>query len=158
MSWFERILPKRTTSLSDRRKSVPEGVWAKCKNCDSVLYRAELERSLEVCPKCSFHMRISARTRLEKFLDQGKLEEIGGNLKPSDHHKFKDSKRYKDRISSAQKASGENDALVAFKGELKGLPVIACSFEFNFMAGSMASVVGEKFVRAATRLLKKKFH
>lgn len=150
MSWFERILPKRTTSLADRRKSVPEGVWAKCKNCDSVLYRAELERSLEVCPKCSFHMRIGARTRLQSFLDDTALEEIGTELKPVDYLKFKDSKRYKDRISGAQKASGENDALVAYKGELKGLPVVACSFEFNFMAGSMASVVGEKFVRAAS--------
>jgi len=154
MSWFERILPKRTTSLADRKKSVPEGVWAKCKRCDAVLYRAELERTLEVCPKCSFHMRISARTRLENFLDQGHLEEIGVELKPIDQLKFKDSKRYKDRISAAQSASGENDALVAYKGELKGLPVVAVSFEFNFMAGSMASVVGEKFVRAATRCIK----
>ncbi len=149
MSWFERILPKRTTSLADRRKSVPEGVWAKCQNCDAVLYRAELERTLEVCPKCSFHMRIGARTRLTNFLDEGQLDEIGIDLKPVDRLKFKDSKRYKDRISGAQKASGENDALVVLKGELKGLPVVACSFEFNFMAGSMASVVGEKFVRAA---------
>jgi acetyl-CoA carboxylase carboxyl transferase subunit beta len=154
MSWFERILPKRTTALADRRKSVPEGVWAKCKRCDAVLYRAELERTLEVCPKCSFHMRISARTRLESFLDKGQLEEIGTQLKPVDQLKFKDSKRYKDRITGAQKASGENDALVAFKGELKGLPVVACSFEFNFMAGSMASVVGEKFVRAASLAIK----
>lgn len=149
MSWFERILPKRTTSLADRRKSVPEGVWAKCQNCDAVLYRAELERTLEVCPKCSFHMRIGARTRLTNFLDEGQLDEIGIDLKPVDRLKFKDSKRYKDRISGAQKVSGENDALVVLKGELKGLPVVACSFEFNFMAGSMASVVGEKFVRAA---------
>jgi len=154
MSWFERILPKRTTSLADRRKSVPEGVWAKCKKCDAVLYRAELERTLEVCPKCSFHMRIKARTRLESFLDQGKLEELAIDLKPIDQLKFKDSKRYKDRITGAQKASGENDAMVVYKGELKGSPVIACSFEFNFMAGSMASVVGEKFVRAATRSIK----
>jgi acetyl-CoA carboxylase carboxyl transferase subunit beta len=154
MSWFERILPKRTTSLADRRKSVPEGVWAKCKKCDAVLYRAELERTLEVCPKCSFHMRIKARTRLENFLDKGTLEELAIDLKPIDQLKFKDSKRYKDRIAGAQKASGENDAMVVFKGELKGLPVVACSFEFNFMAGSMASVVGEKFVRAATRCIK----
>jgi acetyl-CoA carboxylase carboxyl transferase subunit beta len=154
MSWFERILPKRTTSVADRKKSVPEGVWAKCKKCDSVLYRAELERTLEVCPKCSFHMRIGARARLETFLDQKELEEIGRDLLPIDHLKFKDSKRYKDRISSAQKLSGENDAMVVYKGELKGLPIVACSFEFNFMAGSMASVVGEKFVRAATRCIK----
>ncbi|WP_196137695.1 acetyl-CoA carboxylase, carboxyltransferase subunit beta [Aliikangiella sp. G2MR2-5] len=154
MSWFERLLPKRTTSVADRRKSVPEGVWAKCKNCDSVIYKAELERSLEVCPKCSFHMRIGARKRLESFLDSGELTEIGTELKPVDRLKFKDSKRYKDRITGAQKASGENDALVAFKGELNGLPVVACSFEFNFMAGSMAAVVGEKFVRAASLCIK----
>lgn len=154
MSWFERILPKRTTSVADRRKSVPEGVWAKCKNCESMLYKAELERNLEVCPKCSFHMRIGARTRLESFLDEGTLEEIGIELKPVDQLKFKDSKRYKDRITGAQKVSGENDALVVYKGELNGLPIVACSFEFNFMAGSMASVVGEKFVRAASRCIK----
>ncbi|MGX5174315.1 acetyl-CoA carboxylase, carboxyltransferase subunit beta [Aliikangiella sp. IMCC44653] len=154
MSWFERILPKRTTSVADRKKSVPEGVWAKCKNCDSVLYKAELERSLEVCPKCSFHMRIGARARLNSFLDDANLVEIGSDLKPVDRLKFKDSKRYKDRIVAAQKASGENDALVAFKGELKGQPIVACSFEFNFMAGSMAAVVGEKFVRAALIAIK----
>ena len=154
MSWFERILPKRTTSVADRRKSVPEGVWAKCKNCESMLYKAELERNLEVCPKCSFHMRIGARTRLESFLDEGTLEEIGAELKPVDQLKFKDSKRYKDRITGAQKASGENDALVVYKGELNGLPIVASSFEFNFMAGSMASVVGEKFVRAASHCIK----
>ena len=154
MSWFERILPKRTTSVADRRKSVPEGVWAKCKNCDSVLYKAELERNQEVCPKCSFHMRIGARARLTNFLDEGQLEEIGTELAPVDQLKFKDSKRYKDRISGAQKVSGENDALIVFKGDLKGLPVVACSFEFNFMAGSMASVVGEKFIRAATICIK----
>ncbi|TQV82972.1 acetyl-CoA carboxylase, carboxyltransferase subunit beta [Aliikangiella coralliicola] len=154
MSWFERLLPKRTTSVADRRKSVPEGVWAKCKNCDAVIYKAELERSLEVCPKCSYHMRISARTRLISFLDEGELEELGTDLKPIDRLKFKDSKRYKDRIAGAQKASGENDALVVYRGTLKGLPIVACSFEFNFMAGSMAAVVGEKFVRAASRCIK----
>jgi len=154
MSWFERILPKRTTSVADRRKSVPEGVWAKCKNCDSVIYKAELERNLEVCPKCSFHMRIGARARLESFLDEGQLTEIGADLSPVDQLKFKDSKRYKDRISGAQKVSGEKDALVVLKGNLKSMPVVACSFEFNFMAGSMASVVGEKFVRAASVCIK----
>jgi len=148
MSWFERLLPKRSTAVSQRRKSVPEGVWAKCKKCDSVIYKAELERNLEVCPKCSHHMRIGARNRLEHFLDNDSLQEIGKDLKPVDRLKFKDSKRYKDRIAQAQKVSGENDALVAFKGKLQGMPVVACAFEFNFMAGSMAAVVGEKFVRA----------
>lgn len=167
MSWFERILPKRTTSVADRRKSVPEGVWAKCAKCDSVLYKTELERSLEVCPKCGFHMRINARVRLNALLDEGikpgsqqaesggpQLQEIGTELKPVDHLKFKDSKRYKDRLSAAQKNSGENEALIVFKGKLKGLPVVACSFDFNFMAGSMAAVVGEKFVRAVNQSIK----
>ncbi len=154
MSWFERILPKRTTALADRRKSVPEGVWMKCGNCDAMLYRSELERLMEVCPKCSFHMRIGARARLEHFLDDGEKSEIAADLKPVDHLKFKDSKRYKDRLSSAHKVSGENDALVAYKGKLKDLPVVACSFEFNFMAGSMAAVVGEKFVRCVNQSIK----
>jgi acetyl-CoA carboxylase carboxyl transferase subunit beta len=154
MSWFERILPKRTTSVSDRRKSVPEGVWSKCKNCDAAIYRAELERTLEVCHKCSFHMRITARKRLVRFLDEADLVEIAADLEPIDILKFKDSKRYKDRISAAQKASGEKDALVVFTGSLKGIPVVACAFEFNFMAGSMAAVVGEKFIRAANESLK----
>jgi acetyl-CoA carboxylase carboxyl transferase subunit beta len=154
MSWFERILPKRTTALADRKKSVPEGVWAKCGNCDAMLYRTELQRSQEVCPKCSFHMRITARTRLEHFLDkEGKIE-IAPELKPVDHLKFKDSKRYKDRLSGAVKASGENEALISYKGTLKSLPVVACSFEFNFMAGSMAAVVGEKFVRSVNQSIK----
>ncbi len=154
MSWFERIIPKRNTSVADRRNSVPEGVWSKCKNCDAAIYRAELERSLEVCHKCSFHMRIGARKRLEKFLDEGVKTELGADLKPTDILKFKDSKRYKDRIVAAQKGSGENDAMVVLEGQLKGIPVVACSFEFNFMAGSMASVVGEKFVRAVNQCLK----
>ena len=151
MSWFERIIPKRNTTVAERKNSVPEGVWAKCKNCDAAIYRAELERSLEVCHKCSFHMRIAARKRLEKFLDEESQSEIAPNLEPKDILKFKDSKRYKDRISAAQKASGEKDALVVLEGQLKGMPVVACAFEFNFMAGSMASVVGEKFVRAANQ-------
>ena len=153
MSWFERILPKRNTNVSDRKNSVPEGVWSKCKNCDSAIYRAELERTSEVCPKCSFHMRISARKRLIKFLDESSVIEIAEELEPVDILKFKDSKRYKDRISSAQKVSGERDALVVFDGKLKGMPVVACAFEFNFMAGSMAAVVGEKFIRAANESL-----
>ncbi len=154
MSWFERILPKRNTSVADRKNSVPEGVWSKCKRCDAAIYRAELERSLEVCHKCSFHMRIVARKRLERFLDEGNKTELGADLQPKDILKFKDSKRYKDRITAAQKSSGENDAIVVFEGRLKGMPLVACAFEFNFMAGSMASVVGEKFVRAVNQCLK----
>lgn len=154
MSWFERIIPKRNTSVADRKNSVPEGVWSKCKQCDAAIYRAELERSLEVCHKCSFHMRIGARKRLERFLDEGDKIELGADLQPMDILKFKDSKRYKDRITAAQKSSGENDAIVVLDGALKGIPIVACAFEFNFMAGSMASVVGEKFVRAVNQCLK----
>ncbi len=153
MSWFERIIPKRNTTVSERKNSVPEGVWSKCKNCDAAIYKAELERSLEVCHKCSFHMRISARKRLERFLDGENQTEIAPHLEPRDILKFKDSKRYKDRIVTAQKASGEKDALIVLDGKLKGMPIVACAFEFNFMAGSMASVVGEKFVRAVNQCI-----
>ena len=149
MSWLEKIRPKGpATQKKDRTQSVPEGLWTKCPKCSAPLYRPELEKNLDVCPKCDHHMRVSARNRIEMFLDQGERLEIGGDLEPQDILKFKDSKRYKDRISAAQKVSGEKDALVAFEGDLKGLPVVACAFEFNFMAGSMAAVVGEKFVQA----------
>ncbi|PCI67341.1 MAG: acetyl-CoA carboxylase carboxyl transferase subunit beta [Kangiella sp.] len=153
MSWFERIIPKRNINVSERKNSVPEGVWAKCKKCDAAIYKAELERSLEVCHKCSFHMRISARKRLERFLDGENQTEIAPSLEPRDILKFKDSKRYKDRIVAAQKATGEKDALIVLDGKLKGMPIVACAFEFNFMAGSMASVVGEKFVRAVNQCI-----
>ncbi len=153
MSWLERLLPKRNTSVDSRKKSIPEGVWSKCTQCESVLYRSELERNLEVCPKCGKHLRISARKRLEKFLDQNSTNEIAADLKPVDALKFKDSKKYKDRISSAQKLTGENDALIVMSGELFEMPIVCAAFEFNFMGGSMASVVGEKFVRAANYAL-----
>ncbi|WMS87702.1 acetyl-CoA carboxylase, carboxyltransferase subunit beta [Pleionea litopenaei] len=149
MSWLERLLPKRNTSVDSRKKSIPEGVWSKCGQCASVLYRSELERNLEVCPKCGNHMRISARKRLERFLDQDTHSELAESLKPVDALKFRDSKKYKDRMSAAQKATGENDALIVMSGELLEIPVVCTAFEFSFMGGSMASVVGEKFVRAA---------
>ncbi|OXY82062.1 acetyl-CoA carboxylase, carboxyltransferase subunit beta [Oceanimonas doudoroffii] len=152
MSWLEKILPKNK-NIGVRRHNIPEGVWTKCTNCEQVLYRAELERNLEVCPKCDHHMRISARSRLDKFLDQDGREELGGELEPQDILKFKDSKRYKDRISAAQKSSNEKDAMVVMKGTLRGLPVVACSFEFSFMGGSMASVVGARFVKAVEACL-----
>ncbi|AWL12421.1 Acetyl-CoA carboxylase [Saliniradius amylolyticus] len=145
MSWIEKILP-RTQSSS--KSNVPEGVWSKCTSCQAVLYRQELERQLEVCPKCDHHMRITARARLNSFLDQGEREELGKELEPQDVLKFKDSKKYKDRIAAAQKSTGEKDALVAMRGKLKGMPVVAVSFEFAFMGGSMASVVGARFVKA----------
>ena len=144
MSWFEKIMPSRIKT-ERRTRSVPEGLWIKCPSCDAVLYRAELERNLNVCPKCSHHMRIGARERLAMFLDEGEVLEIGANVQPEDPLKFKDSKRYRDRLISAQKNTGENDALVAVAGKLLGVDIVACAFEFRFLGGSMGSVVGERF-------------
>ncbi len=148
MSWFEKLMPSRI-STENRSKSVPEGVWIKCTRCDAQLYRNELERNLQVCPKCDFHMRIGARKRLEYFLDPDSQTELSSQLEPEDPMKFKDSKRYRDRIVAAQKKTGEKDALISVTGELLGQPVVVCAFEFAFMGGSMGSVVGEKFARAA---------
>ncbi|EGU37099.1 acetyl-CoA carboxylase subunit beta [Vibrio sp. N418] len=147
MSWLEKILEK-SNIVSSRKASIPEGVWTKCTSCEQVLYHAELERNLEVCPKCDHHMRMKARRRLETFLDENNRVELANELEPQDKLKFKDSKRYKDRLSAAQKASGEKDALVVMQGEVIGVPVVACAFEFSFMGGSMGSVVGARFVRA----------
>ena len=147
MSWFDKIVPSRIKT-ERRVRSVPEGIWIKCTACDAVLYRAELERNLQVCPKCSHHMRVRARDRLNRFLDPGSATEIGATVQPEDPLKFKDSKRYKDRLVAAQKATGEKDALVVFAGQLQGTPVVACAFEFSFLGGSMGSVVGERFRRA----------
>jgi acetyl-CoA carboxylase carboxyl transferase subunit beta len=146
MSWFEKIMPSRIKT-ERRTRSVPEGLWIKCPACDAVLYRAELERNLYVCPKCSHHMRIAARERLEAFLDPGELIEIGANISPEDPLKFRDSKRYRDRLAQAQKATGEKDALIVLSGQLFELKVVACAFEFQFLGGSMGSVVGERFKR-----------
>ncbi|EOB6644097.1 acetyl-CoA carboxylase, carboxyltransferase subunit beta [Vibrio fluvialis] len=147
MSWLEKILEKSNIG-SSRKASIPEGVWTKCTSCEQVLYYAELERNLEVCPKCNHHMRMKARRRLETFLDEANRYEIADELEPQDKLKFKDSKRYKERIAAAQKSSGEKDALIVMKGELMSIPVVACAFEFSFMGGSMGSVVGARFVRA----------
>ena len=149
MTWFEKLMPSRIKT-ERKTRSVPEGIWIKCPECGAQLYRAELERNLYVCPKCDHHMRLSARSRLEVFLDPDSGREIGERLVPQDPLRFKDSKRYRDRITQAQKETGENDAMVAMTGLLKGQPVVACAFEFRFMGGSMGSVVGEKFSRAAT--------
>ena len=146
MSWIERILAKPQSS---KKKNIPEGVWSKCEGCEAILYRADLERNLHVCPKCNHHMRVTARERLDAFLDPDGREEIGAELEPQDKLKFKDTKKYKDRLAAAQKATGEKDALVAMSGTLKGNPIVATAFEFNFMGGSMASVVGARFVKAA---------
>ncbi len=147
MSWFEKLMPSRIKT-ERRSRSVPEGLWIKCPGCQAQLYRAELERNLFVCPKCSHHMRLGARERLEIFLDDDSGEELDANLEPRDPLKFKDSKRYRDRIAQAQKATGEKDALVVKTGTLLGVPVVVAVFEFRFLGGSMGSVVGEKFARA----------
>ncbi len=148
MSWFEKLMPSRIKT-EKRTRSVPQGVWIKCSNCDAQLYRTELERNLNVCPKCEYHMRIGARTRLDFFLDPDSQQEIAGDLEPVDPLRFRDGKRYRDRLSQAQKKTGEKDALVAAKGTLLGEHVVVCAFEFAFMGGSMGSVVGERFARAA---------
>jgi acetyl-CoA carboxylase carboxyl transferase subunit beta len=149
MNWFEKLLPSkiRTSGVSDK-KGVPEGLWAKCGNCDAIIYRAELDRSQEVCTKCDHHMRVSARRRLDYFFDpEGKVE-LAANLEADDVLKFKDDKKYRDRLSQAQKQTGEKDALIVMQGSVMGIEMVAAAFEFKFMGGSMGGVVGEKFVRA----------
>lgn len=154
MSWLSKLMPSRIRTQGNGAKGkVPEGLWEKCEGCAAVLYRPELERNLEVCPQCSHHHAIGARKRLLAFFDEGSTEELSAELEPVDALKFKDSKRYKDRIVAAQKQTGEKDALVAMKGTLKTRPVVAVAFDFSFMGGSMGSVVGEKFTRAAERAL-----
>lgn len=151
MSWLERIVPSAVRSDRARgRSKVPEGLWKKCLKCSAVLYRPELERNLDVCPKCDHHMRIGARTRLNIFLDEANRQELAADVEPIDRLKFRDVKKYKDRLTAAQKSTGEKDALVAMKGELKGQPVVAVAFEFAFHGGSMGYAVGERFTRAAT--------
>lgn len=151
MSWFEKLIPSRVQT-SDK-KQIPDGLWSKCDSCGATIYAAELEANQRVCTKCNHHMRISARKRLEALFDKDSMTEIGENLKPVDKLKFRDSKRYKDRIAAAQKQSSEHDALVAFSGELKGQALVASAFEFSYMGGSMGAVVGEKFVRAVEKAI-----
>lgn len=146
MSWFKKLTSKITT---EKKKQFPEGLWTKCRACHAILYRSELERNLNVCPKCHFHDRIRARKRLSHFLDAGSMIEIAAGLEPVDFLKFRDTKKYRDRINAAQKQTSEKDALVAMKGTLKGSPVVVTAFEFSFMGGSMGAVVGERFVQAA---------
>jgi acetyl-CoA carboxylase carboxyl transferase subunit beta len=146
MTWFEKIIPSRIKT-ERRTRSVPEGLWMKCPACDSVLYRPEVERNLQVCPKCAHHMRIGARERLMQFLDPESATEIGAEIAPEDPLRFRDTKRYRDRLAAAQKAVGERDALVVMSGTLEGMDVVTGAFEFSFMGGSMGSVVGERFVR-----------
>jgi acetyl-CoA carboxylase carboxyl transferase subunit beta len=155
MSWFEKLMPSRIRTDAGHKRAVPEGLWTKCPGCNAILYRAEMERNLDVCPKCNHHNRISARRRLESFLDPEPQEEIGTNLESVDPLKFKDSKKYKDRLSQAMKATSEKDALIAMRGQLKGMDLVAAAFEFSFMGGSMGSVVGERFVRAVNMALER---
>ncbi len=153
MSWFERLMPSRIRTEVSNKRAVPEGLWAKCPGCAAILYRAELERNLEVCPKCNHHNRVSARRRLAAFLDPGIATDIGAELESVDPLKFKDIKKYKDRLVAAQKQSGEKDALIVQRGKLKGQDLVAAAFEFGFMGGSMGSVVGERFVRGVDAAL-----
>jgi len=152
MTWFEKIMPSRIKT-ERRTRSVPEGLWMKCASCDAVLYRAELERNLHVCPKCGHHMRIGARLRLEHFLDVDTGIELGENITPEDPMKFRDTKKYRDRLLHAQKTTDEKDALIVLAGKLLELEVVACAFEFEFLGGSMGSVVGERFVRGVDHCL-----
>jgi acetyl-CoA carboxylase carboxyl transferase subunit beta len=153
MSWFEKLMPSRIRTEVSEKRAVPEGLWAKCPGCNAILYRAEMERNLDVCPKCDHHNRMSARRRLDTFLDAEPREELGVELESADPLKFKDSKKYKDRLSQAQKGTGEKEAMVVMQGRLKGMDLVAAAFEFGFMGGSMGSVVGERFVRGAERSL-----
>ncbi len=148
MSWLKKLFPAKIRTLSSEKR-VPEGIWTKCPGCDSILYAAELKKNLGVCPKCTFHTRMTARERLEAFLDQDNRKELGIEVGPVDYLKFRDTKKYKDRLIAAQKKSGEKDALIAIQGRLVGMPIVACAFEFEFIGGSMGSAVGERFVRAA---------
>jgi len=152
MTWFEKIIPSRIKT-ERRTRSVPEGLWIKCEACDAVLYRAELERNLNVCPKCSHHMRIEARERLKRFLDPGSASEIATGIEPEDPLRFKDTKRYRERLQQAQKETGESDALVVMTGTLMKLEIVTAGFEFRFISGSMGSVVGEKFARAVNHAI-----
>ena len=156
MSWLQKLMPSRIRTEGGTKRTVPEGLWTKCNSCQAVLYRPELERNLAVCPKCGMHMPVSARNRLKQFLDEGEQREIASRLEPADPLRFRDSKKYRDRVVIAQKATGEKDALVAISGKLGGRKVVACAFEFKFMGGSMGSVVGEKFARAGQESLRLK--
>jgi len=153
MSWFKKLLPKVST---EKKKGVPEGVWTKCPACTAVLYSVELQRSLNVCPKCSHHLYVPARKRFERFLDEKNQEEIASSIEPVDRLKFRDSKKYKDRISAAQKKTGEREALIVMKGTLRGLPVVVAAFEFHFIGGSMSAGVGERFIKGVEIALAEK--
>jgi acetyl-CoA carboxylase carboxyl transferase subunit beta len=156
MSWFQKLMPSRIRTEGGNKGTVPEGLWTKCLDCSAVLYRPELERNLQVCPKCGKHMPVNARLRLQQFLDPEDQREIAGNLESVDTLKFRDTKKYRDRLVIAQKKTGEKDALIAMAGSVEGQDVVVCAFDFGFMGGSMGSVVGEKFARAGQECLRLK--
>lgn len=153
MSWLDKILPKRIRANKDRKASVPEGLWHKCASCETVIYRAEFEKNLNVCPKCNHHGRISARKRADIIIDNESKNEILVDVKPVDMLNFKDKEKYKDKLSATQKKTGETDALIVYQGKIKSVPVIACFFEYSFFGGSMGSVVGEKFSKAIQKAI-----
>lgn len=148
MSWLSKLLPSKILSSTVRKKEIPEGLWRKCPECQAFLFKADLERNLEVCPKCNHHLRISARKRLDLFLDPEFREELAKDVLPEDRLKFRDTKKYKDRLSAAQKTTGEKEALLVMRGKLHGIPVVVSAFEFDFIGGSMGAAVGERFVQA----------
>jgi len=156
VSWLDKILPSLGGSSEERKSNVPEGLWKQCPKCSAVLYRTDLEKNLEVCQKCDHHIRIGARRRIDIFLDEGEKTEIAADIESEDKYKVKDTRKYKDRLTSAQKATGEKEALITVKGHLKGMPVVLAAFEFRFLGGSMGSVVGEKFAQAANVAMKER--
>ncbi|ANJ66488.1 acetyl-CoA carboxylase subunit beta [Halothiobacillus diazotrophicus] len=156
MSWLEKLLPSRIRIQNTEKRGVPEGLWIKCGGCDAVLYRDELKRNQQVCPKCGHHMRIGVRERLEYFLDDSAREELFTDVAPVDMLKFRDQKKYRDRLTASQRATDETDALIVFRGRLQNIPVTVAAFNFSFMGGSMGSVVGEKFVRAVHEAIERK--
>jgi acetyl-CoA carboxylase carboxyl transferase subunit beta len=158
MSWLKNVIPPKIKRIvgSVSKKNIPEGLWCKCPSCQAVLYRTDLEQNMEVCPKCSYHNRISARTRIDTLLDKDKRKEIGALIQPLDSLKFNDTQSYADRIKSSQKDLNEKDAMVVMQGSMEGKPVVVAAFEFKFMGGSMGSVVGEKFVRGIQAAIKAK--
>jgi acetyl-CoA carboxylase carboxyl transferase subunit beta len=158
MSWLKNVIPPKIKRIvgSVSKKNIPEGLWCKCPSCQAVLYRTDLEQNMEVCPKCSFHNRISARARIDTILDKEKRKEIGAQIQPLDSLKFNDTQSYADRIKSSQKDLNEKDAMVVMQGSIEGKPAVVAAFEFKFMGGSMGSVVGEKFVRGIQAAIKSK--
>lgn len=156
MSWLQKLLPSIVRTNDSPKKEIPEGVWSKCKGCNEILYYSELQKNLMVCAKCNHHHRLSARERIAQFLDDSGQEEIAASLEPIDRLKFRDSKKYRDRITQAQKSSGEKEALIVVKGTVQKQPVVVSVFEFNFMGGSMGATVGEKFVRGVNLAMKER--